>query len=243
MDCLYFNLSGRMAHLKNPEMNNYLELTYNNIHKPCLTGLMGAILGLDGFLQMKDNDGKLEYWEKLKGLKVSIVPKEPQFTIITDETTNTSGFANNNATQVLIRQFLINPSWDIYVLKGSIDDELWEELKYRVINKISKYPLKLGNNKCRAFINNGKIIKIENLDIEEIEYCNSILKYKHIVDIENDKHEESEYDYLFSLTEYMPTDLDELTKYITEKTIFTNSYIEVDNGKFYKCGELVLNFI
>ena len=45
MDVLRFELSGKTAFFKKPDMNSYLYFTYGNIHKVALLGIFGAILG------------------------------------------------------------------------------------------------------------------------------------------------------------------------------------------------------
>ena len=65
MEAIKFNLSGKLAHFKNPENNYYIEFTYGNIHKPALLGLLGAMIGLRGRKQAK-NLGYIEYYKKLK---------------------------------------------------------------------------------------------------------------------------------------------------------------------------------
>ena len=101
MEAISFILSGKTAHFKKPDVNSYVYFTYNNIHKPALCGLLGAILGLGGYTQlfnevdsitkeisqktgMKKNELKEklkqketefpEYYKKLSNLKISIKP-------------------------------------------------------------------------------------------------------------------------------------------------------------------------
>ncbi len=101
MEAISFKLSGKTAHFKKPDVNSYAYFTYNNIHKPALLGLLGAVLGLKGYTQLFDEyqnkryeaseaKGKEkkklssqaekikqkfpEYYEKLCNLKVSIKP-------------------------------------------------------------------------------------------------------------------------------------------------------------------------
>lgn len=104
MEAISFILSGKTAHFKKPDVNSYAYFTYNNIHKPALCGLLGAILGLRGYTQLFDEtdcirreisqkNGKEknvfkeklkqkesefpEYYEKLRNLRISIKPLSP----------------------------------------------------------------------------------------------------------------------------------------------------------------------
>ena len=45
MEILRFNLSGKNAFFKKPEVNTFCYFTYGNIHKVALLGMFGAILG------------------------------------------------------------------------------------------------------------------------------------------------------------------------------------------------------
>lgn len=98
MKVLKFNLSGDFACFKNEVMNDIYD-TYPHIHKPALLGLFGAILGYDGYAQTQKVFGKTdnsypEYYQKLKDLKVAIVPKKQSFTKILETFTNTTAMFN-----------------------------------------------------------------------------------------------------------------------------------------------------
>ena len=89
MKAISFELGGKTACFRKPDVNVYAYFTYNNIHKPALLGLLGAIIGLGGHTQLHDeNRGKKpseltynhnypEFYKKLQHLKVSIVPLAP----------------------------------------------------------------------------------------------------------------------------------------------------------------------
>ena len=98
MKVLKFNLSGKFAFFKNEVMNDMYD-TYPHIHKPSLLGLFGAMLGYNGYAQTQKVFGKKEidfpeYYEKLKDLKIAIVPKEQSFTKVLETFTNTTAMFN-----------------------------------------------------------------------------------------------------------------------------------------------------
>ena len=98
MKILKFNLSGDFAFFKNEVMNDIYD-TYPHIHKPALLGFFGAMLGYDGYAQTQKVFGKVdnsypEYYQKLKDLKVAIVPKKQSFTKILETFTNTTAMFN-----------------------------------------------------------------------------------------------------------------------------------------------------
>ena len=84
MEAVKFTLSGRNAFFKKPEVNAYYYFTYSHIHKVALLGIFGAILGYGGYAQKewkKEKKGQSievdypEFYEKLRHIKVSVVPK------------------------------------------------------------------------------------------------------------------------------------------------------------------------
>lgn len=76
--------------LKKPDTNDPIYLTFNMLHKPALLGILGAVLGLQGFSDAKKEEKKgkkktknqpvnkdellPEYYQKLKDLKIGIQP-------------------------------------------------------------------------------------------------------------------------------------------------------------------------
>jgi CRISPR-associated protein Cas5h len=104
MKAISFKLSGKTACFRKPDVNVYAYFTYNNIHKPAILGLFGAIIGLGGYTQLHDKKEQMrvknkalkgkdkkdaeellknldmtfpEFYEKLWHLKVSITPLAP----------------------------------------------------------------------------------------------------------------------------------------------------------------------
>ena len=84
MKSIKFALKGKTAFFKKPEVNAYVNFTYGQIHKVALLGMFGAILGYGGYGQkMWKGRGKKaqlieeypEFYEKLRDIKISIVPK------------------------------------------------------------------------------------------------------------------------------------------------------------------------
>ena len=77
MEALRFTLSGKDAFFKKPEVNTYNYFTFGQIHKVVLLGMFGAILGYGGYTkQYRDKTDYPEFYEKLSGLKIAILPAE-----------------------------------------------------------------------------------------------------------------------------------------------------------------------
>ena len=171
MEILKFKLSGKSAFFKKPEVNTYYYFTYGNIHRVALLGILGAILGYKGYSQMQDilsnkkkkeklKESYPEFYEKLKDLKIAILPLNlkgiiPKKIQIFN---NSVGYASKEQGGNLIvkEQWLENPKWEICIL---LDCEEAKKIKEAIQNhKCEFYPY-LGTNDHFA--------DIEYLGVEE----------------------------------------------------------------------------
>ncbi len=131
------DLRAQFGFLKKPDTNEGIYLTYNCLHKPALLGILGAIIGLDGYAQSyaKDKNSFPEYYQKLKSLKVGIQPLDSakgnfQKTVI--RYNNSVGYANlDGGTLVIDEQTLLRPAYRIYLLlniDNKYEHQLYENL-------------------------------------------------------------------------------------------------------------------
>lgn len=242
MKALKFDIYGKYAFFKNPESNTGTEFSFEHIHKPCLLGMVGCILGMNGMNKLTKENPKLEYYENLKDIKVSIVPNEVVFNKFKETITNTVGYANDGNAQILNRKVLQDVGWTIYVLKDSIKEDFWSELCYLLENHESKYPLYLGNNSYKAKVDNFEIVDLEQInDVDNIT-ISSIFKES----IVNEFYDYVENDDMipFNLEMYFPDRLNELTLYEYEWYRFSNLIVDLRNNEYlYKHGEKILSFI
>ena len=65
MNGIKFNLSGNMACFRKPETNSSIYQTFPYIHKVALLGLLGAVIGLKGYEQTKENEFP-EFYRKFR---------------------------------------------------------------------------------------------------------------------------------------------------------------------------------
>lgn len=189
MKALSFEISGKTAIFKKPDVNSYAYFTYNNIHKPVLLGILGAIIGLDGYTKLYDenrglkegklgyNDGFPDYYEKLKDLKVSIVPlvKNGYFSKKIQTFNNSVGYSSQELGGNLIvrEQWLENPKWKIIILEN--DTEEYKKIKEYLLNKKAVYIPYLGKNDHFANIDFVKEIELsDNLYLDEGLYIDSL---------------------------------------------------------------------
>lgn len=126
------DLKADFGFFRKPDTNSTINLSYNMLHKPALLGILGAIIGLEGYKEYgKDPD----YMYKLKELKVGIEPLEHekgnfQKTVI--KYSNTVGYANKGTNFLTEEATLIKPTYRVYLLldlKNEYHSKLYEYLK------------------------------------------------------------------------------------------------------------------
>lgn len=150
-----FDLKAEMGFFKKPDINDGIYLTYNMLHKPALLGILGAIVGLQGY----HKNGELpEYYQKLKHLKVGIAPLESDngnFTKDVVAYNNGTGFASSEAGGNLIvkEQILLKPSYRCYLLLD-LDNPLEQTIYGHLINQEAVFLPYLGKNDFSAWWDN-----------------------------------------------------------------------------------------
>lgn len=156
VEALTFDLKGKSAFFKKPDANT-LYFTYNNIHKIALLGLLGAVAGFSGRNHQLPDEVYPGFYEKLKGLKICILPDSPKsyFSKKIQSFNNSVGYASREEGGNLIvsEQWLENPSWHIYIMNdGEVAAKDYEKVKLHLLNKECVYPPYLGKNDHPAVI-------------------------------------------------------------------------------------------
>lgn len=239
MQCLKFTLKGRFAFFKQPEVNTFYYFSYGHIHKVALMGIFGAILGYSGYESIvksqQDYDVFPQFYEKLKEIQVSIVPKAKQgiFRKKVQSFNNSVGYASQEAGGNLIikEEWLENPEWTIYVL---LDNEESQKIASSITeNRCIYYPY-LGKNDHLATICDSEIIELEEKDPEECQ-VHSLCPAK-LVTFDFD---EMEYRY----GEYLPVGLKSSTNhYELEMFYLTDALVEDSKEPLYTDGKLNIMF-
>lgn len=247
MEVLKFNLSGRTAFFKKPDVNSIVCFTYGNIHKVALMGILGACLGLKGYNQQTKDDEYPEFYSELENIKISIVPKnEFGYTDKKIQRFNNSvGYASKEEGGNLIvkEQWLENPSWDIYIQLE--DTDICRDLKNRFLSNKFVYIPYLGKNDHIANISGIELIsdayKLESVDKIDGFFTREDFEFeKYDFDDDDDDYEEP-----FKYQEKLPCKLDKITnQYILETIIFTNMPVKLLSKKdVYKVRDMNLIFI
>ena len=144
-----------MGFFKKPDINSGIYLTYNMLHKPALLGILGAIVGLQGY---QENGKFPEYYQALKHLKLGIRPLESDngnFTKDVVAYNNGTGFASSEAGGNLIvtEQIILKPAYRCYLLLN-IDNNIDKTLFERIMKCEAEFLPYMGKNDFSAWWGN-----------------------------------------------------------------------------------------
>ncbi|WP_300347683.1 type I-B CRISPR-associated protein Cas5b [Clostridium sp.] len=265
MKALKFTLEGKTGFFKRPDVNSNMYFTYGHIHKVALLGIFGAILGYGGYNQRNskykgEKSKKIEtkfpeFYEKLKDLKISIVPNNKNGVIRKrlNVFNNTVGYASQEqgGTLIIKEQWLENPSWDIYLL---LDGEEANKISKAILNRNYVYLPYLGKNDHMVDLLNYEIcnceecIEVNRIDSFFIKDSYRLSKkekddiFNMFNEFEDENYKEETY---YKYEEFLPITLnDETTMYECKGLIYTNSYLEKEKESLiYKVKDKTLQFI
>ncbi len=248
MRTLKFTLSGKNAFFKKPEVNAYCYFTYGQIHRVALLGIFGAIMGYKGY----GHDGEYpEFYEKLRELKLSIVPRNPQGYIQkkVQMFNNTVGYASQEQGGNLItrEQWLENPVWDIYIL---LDCEEADKLSDMILERRCVYIPYLGKNDHLADIGDAKVVELETDSGENTVLSCLYLKKDGKLGIADDNDEDEDEDDddneevpEFKYEEKLPVGIDDhLNLYEYETFCYTNMKVTLKEKEIFKTEKRKLVF-
>lgn len=249
MKAVRFTLSGKNAFFKKPEVNAYYYFTYGQIHKVALLGMFGAIAGYDGYAQKKwtvrkKGDSLIEeypeFYEKLRNLKISVVPRNERGYIPKKIQTfnNSVGYAceEQGGNLIVKEQWLENPIWDIYVL---LDCEEAEQIAQMLENNKCVYMPYLGKNDHLADIKHVTLLDLETVVLKETEISSMFPKQIGEICLPDDEDEIEEFKY----EEKLPIRLNGYTNlYEYDTFCYTNLPIRVKEANLYKDEKKILAF-
>jgi CRISPR-associated protein Cas5h len=240
---LMFDVCGRYGFFKNHESNS-VNMTYQFIPKPCIMGLLGSIIGLDGWRQMRKHDGRLEYYEVFKNSKIAIIPREPYFEVFYETINNCTGFENRNgATANIKRQILQDPYYTIIIQKEGIEERYYNKLKEMLLKGESIYPVCLGNNTYKANIINVKEIELNECNDKDDLIINSLILESDIEEVYEESQDNEEQ---YESHVFMPIDYNVNSDYghHKEQIIYTNHYLRVkDDCKVYEYNDKIYHLM
>lgn len=91
-------------------------MSYNMIHKPSILGILGAVIGLNGYQRKGEFP---EYYQLLKDIRIGIEPlshERGNYQKTTVKYTNTAGYANADGNLLIEETMLIRPAYRCYLL-------------------------------------------------------------------------------------------------------------------------------
>ncbi len=157
-----FTIKAEKGFLKKPDINEGIYLTYNMLHKPALLGILGAIIGLEGY---RKNEELPEYYKKLKDIPVGIAPvgaEKGNFQKTKITYNNTTGMASNEAggNLIITEQALIKPAYKIYLLLD-LEDENQKILYNNIKEQKAEYLPYLGKNDYSLWWEKEDVVEYE----------------------------------------------------------------------------------
>lgn len=230
MKLISFDIQADFAFFRKPETNNTINLSYNMIHRPAVLGILGAILGLDGYKEK----GKLpEYYEALKEVKIGMEPlnhDKGNYSKTNIKYSNTVGYANKGSNFLTEELTLIDPSYRIYLLLDesiSSHAQIFESVK----KGQTEYIPYLGKNEFTAWWSPNSVTEYmferrkvteESILIQSVFIKKSILKndkeepYPDLLNFENEVNP-------FMYFERLPKDFDlNLMQYELSEFAYSN---------------------
>ena len=116
MKLISFDLKADFAFFRIPDTNATINLSYNIIHRPAVLGVLGAIIGLDGYKEK----GKLpQYYDLLKDVRIGVEPlnhDKGNYSKTNIKYSNTVGYANKGTNFLTEELTLVKPQYRIYLL-------------------------------------------------------------------------------------------------------------------------------
>lgn len=257
LETIKFELSSRMAIIKKPDSNETY-YTYTFPHKIMIYGILGAIIGLNGYNYyslkkcLKEDVEELpEFYSKLCNLKIAIVPyiDNKNFKKKIQSFNNSVGYASQEQGNNLIvkEQCLENPKWDIYIMDNNSDE--YNKIKEYLLNRKCEYIPYIGKNDHFANIKNIEVFNIESKSNSE--KIDSIFDKDILEDYIDDFDEmftagftgkkDEKYEYI----EVNPTKLNEKIGYTNfRQFIFTNKSLKIkENSDLFSVnGKIIYYF-
>jgi CRISPR-associated protein Cas5h len=200
---LTFRLHGTFAHFNQPISNRFRN-TYSIIPKPQLLGIIGSLIGLNGY---KNSSTYPEFYSRLSDLKVFIKPNSSANKKFVVTYNSLNSFLNNRvdsgSPNVMINEQIIqDPDYEIGLILNE-NDPLHAQIIEHIIQNKSVFPIYLGKNE---FFANIEYISLNDYEInsEKRVVCSSIFPFDEL----------SKETTRYLKMELLPIDFDEMFKYV-----------------------------
>jgi len=239
-----FDIEADFGMFKKPDVND-IYFTFNIIPKTQILGILGAVVGLSGYNQMKESDSYPEFYKELQDLPIGIIPygNKGVYQKRLIKYNNTVGYANKDGgTLNIIEQTLINPKYRICIgldlaniIHQKLDSYLSAKpIEYEYIPYMGKNEFRLTIDKIECFDDKDfSIFKpTDEFSIQSLfpNIGNEALKKSEALRDPFDTSMSETYFYYF---ERLPIGLDELNQYSYENFVYTNAKL-VSGTEFVK---------
>lgn len=251
MKALKFKLYGKTAHFKKPDVNSYCYFSYNHISKIHLFGMLGAIIGLGGYSkQFETGSDYPEFHEKLKNLRVSILPRKKNNGIHSKKIqvfNNQCGYVDSykKVNNLIVQeQWLEDVEWEILIdMESDVEKEILNKIEEYILNRKTEYIPYLGKNDHFANLSEMEIIDInENNSLRKVK---SLFYYEDFELSDNiDDLFSKDIELGFTFKDYMPCELNKENMYVLKKIGHTNRTVKCKNeSKIYEYNGSGICFI
>lgn len=239
-----FDIEADFGMFKKPDVND-VYFTFNIIPKTQILGILGAVIGLSGYNQMKESDDYPEFYRELQDLPIGVIPygNKGVYQKRVIKYNNTVGYANKDGGILnIIEQTLISPKYRIYIgldLSNNTHKELDKYLsckpvEYEYIPYMGKNEFRLSIEKVKPFKSSdfSKFSSNDEFAIQSLfpNKGDEALKKSEALRDPFDSSMSETYFYYF---ERLPIGLDELNQYRYENFSFTNAKM-VSDTEFIK---------
>jgi CRISPR-associated protein Cas5h len=150
MKLISFDLKADFAFFRIPDTNATINLSYNIIHRPAVLGVLGAIIGLDGYKEK----GKLpQYYDLLKDVRIGVEPlnhDKGNYSKTNIKYSNTVGYANKGTNFLTEELTLVMPEYRIYLLLDE-DNEYQKQLIDNIKDGCAEFIPYMGKNEFTAW--------------------------------------------------------------------------------------------
>ncbi len=245
-----FDISSDFGMFKKPDVND-VYFTFNIIPKTQILGILGAVIGLGGYNQMKESDNYPEFYRELQDLSIGLIPcgNKGVYQKRLIKYNNTVGYANKDGgTLNIVEQTLIEPKYTIYV-GLDLSNESHQKLNEFIDEKSVKYEYipYMGKNEFRLYIDEVKHFEDIKLFTPDDEFAihslfpnigNEALKKSEALRDPFDSSMSESYFYYF---ERLPIGLDELNQYRYENFAYTNAKMLNNTAFIQKINLFLIN--
>lgn len=232
MTILKFFISSPFSFFRKGETRGAkFDQSFSHIHKVSVLGIVGAIIGLEGYNihDLKKRHGLTdeefpEFYRELSSLKVSIVPvsETGHFPKHYETFTDTTGFYGDKGnTLIVTEQQVYDAGWEIYLDLSSVSEKTASKIEDYFLNSKAVFMPYLGKNEHFANIHSVSLLNGELSD-EEVQIDSLLLQ--------DDEIEVDEDECTYLLLEHMPWSLHQETgKHVLLPTLYTDSPLETEH--------------